>query len=107
MPYDPRELPEPRLEGEKKPQPPRMTMDECRVAIARLLCEVLTGTMAEVEAKLAQDPERDTSNEAHNGKLMILAGMEFVEGNRILIRKLERPAILRPERGYVVRKKRN
>ncbi len=95
---------------EEKPAGPeirRMTMDEARIGVARLLNNVLTTSTAELGAALEKDPERDTSNQAHNGKMMLLAAMEFIQGNNILIKRLERPAILRPERGFSRRMRRS
>lgn len=86
------------LAGDEIPrgvQPRLMSLDEARILVARQLNSVLAGAIEAVAAAQKNDPTPE-SNEHKNGTLMRIAAQEFVQGNALLIKKLERPTILRP-----------
>lgn len=84
-----------------KPQPPLRTLDEARAAVAALAAGAIQKSADELRAHLDKAIDT-TTNEYQNGVTMLRAADEFVLGAHASIKALQKPRLLRPDRGIRV-----
>jgi hypothetical protein len=76
-----------------------LTADEARAQVGRAVCKNLAASIAANEAeieKLADGPTKE------NAKVITQAGRELHDSILLMVKKIERPLILRPDRARKV-----